>query len=639
MVILPRYNNCVLDHRYFTGSFRDWSGNDNHGVPTGCHWENKFVRFVGSNDLITVSDSSELQLTNGTIIVYGNFDQYTSQDRLVSKRDAGGTNYDLLFNSTTALGFYDGAAVRTATINWSGSKSVAISFAASGTPKAYKDGVFVTNFNGSSTVTVDDADVIVGNYFGGASTQSNPMKGVLIYNVVLTADEIADIHKWITERQSITKTKKNFGFSSRLKRYEHEINLIAAWEMKSSQGIVVDLIGVLDGTISGTVAPSRTDSGLNSLRFDGIGQIGISGDNTFTTRSYSFLAKSSLTTINCVFSHGASAIGAFYFNFDSGRPLLYLGSNNYKYWVDVPAQDNGIWHHWVVVIAGSGTQDISNAQLYCDGILQTVDFVTFPASAGNPWGNLLIASDNTNYFEGDLAEFEIYDKILLQQEVSALYRKYARLIKFYDDLTDANESVTSISSGVALENTQWRIDSGSFKIARDESLSQNQNKVIECSTAGILWQPSGMAYGTWEFDWYKGLDANTIRVLLVASVIGDISASNQNAYQLQYNSAEALNLQRRDNGSFGSDVMTSASSYLATDSVWYRMRLTRRYDGSYTMFVKGGSFIDWVLVDTTGGGGTNPAIDNVHNDSKYIVLELDPGDKISNFRFYNGVID
>ena len=71
MSSLPNKSNIVLDHRYFLGNFRDFSGNANHGTPTGCSWEHRktdMVRF-NSTDVITVADSPELQFTDFTLIV------------------------------------------------------------------------------------------------------------------------------------------------------------------------------------------------------------------------------------------------------------------------------------------------------------------------------------------------------------------------------------------------------------------------------------------------------------------------------------------------------------------------------------------------------------------------------------------
>ncbi len=78
------------------------------------------------------------------------------------------------------------------------------------------------------------------------------------------------------------------------------------------------------------------------------------------------------------------------------------------------------------------------------------------------------------------------------------------------------------------------------------------------------------------------------------------------------------------------------AGYVA-DSTWYRFGVTRRDDGQFTAYIKGGVFTSWTLIDPTGGSGTNPVTDTTYTASKYVVLDLGVGDLISGFRFYQGV--
>ena len=58
----------------------------------------------------------------------------------------------------------------------------------------------------------------------------------------------------------------------------------------------------------------------------------------------------------------------------------------------------------------------------------------------------------------------------------------------------------------------------------------------------------------------------------------------------------------------------------------------------FTFYIKGGNFGgDYVLVDTTGGSGTNSITDNTYTTSKYMVLDLDTGDEIKNIKVTNGI--
>ena len=89
----------------------------------------------------------------------------------------------------------------------------------------------------------------------------------------------------------------------------------------------------------------------HSIDFDGVDDCIVTdgADTVVQNTTYSFWCKSSTTGVNWgVFGHGNFKEGAFHFNQNVNRPLLWLGSSYYVYWNDTPAQDDGEWHHWVV---------------------------------------------------------------------------------------------------------------------------------------------------------------------------------------------------------------------------------------------------------------------------------------------------
>ena len=76
---LPRYEQCVLDMRFWNGTFLDYSPFGNNGVNTGCAWEQRgdlHLRFQdNATDRITVAHSPSLAFDSGqiTVLVYGDF--------------------------------------------------------------------------------------------------------------------------------------------------------------------------------------------------------------------------------------------------------------------------------------------------------------------------------------------------------------------------------------------------------------------------------------------------------------------------------------------------------------------------------------------------------------------------------------
>ena len=159
-----------------------------------------------------------------------------------------------------------------------------------------------------------------------------------------------------------------------------------------------------------------------SIDFDGVDDCIITdgADTVAQPTTYSFWCKSSTTGTNTVFGHGGQNIGAFYLNF-SNKPLIFLGTNYYRWWNDVTQQDDGEWHHWVVY---ADTNDVTNSKLYCDGVLQTVYETATNGTLEAYTESLTIGGTKATggaYLEGKIDEFAVYDRELTQAEITRMY--------------------------------------------------------------------------------------------------------------------------------------------------------------------------------------------------------------------------
>ena len=158
-----------------------------------------------------------------------------------------------------------------------------------------------------------------------------------------------------------------------------------------------------------------------SLSFDGTNDyVDTNADGTLADATYVFWCKSTETGQNKgVFGHGGLQKGAFHFNYNASRPLIYLNSTHSQYFSDNSAQDDGQWHMWAVVI---DADDHSGHQVYVDGVLLS-------KSTGNgsgsitAYGDLIIGAESTsgNAFIGSMSEFCWYNKILTESEIQTLY--------------------------------------------------------------------------------------------------------------------------------------------------------------------------------------------------------------------------
>jgi len=162
-------------------------------------------------------------------------------------------------------------------------------------------------------------------------------------------------------------------------------------------------------------------------------------------------------------------------------------------------------------------------------------------------------------------------------------------------------------------------------------------KYLECTSAGTVAWASDQAYGTWEFDLYKGVSTNVPFVYFITdslklryNLIGYI-------FSLGISSSNYSILLRVDgDGSSANDLFETVDNYINT-VIWYRIKITRTLDGEFYTYIKGGDFgiSDWTLMvkDT----GQNPVTDNTYTESKYFVLDFDAGDRIANIITRKGV--
>ena len=165
-----------------------------------------------------------------------------------------------------------------------------------------------------------------------------------------------------------------------------------------------------------------------SIDFDGVDDVIVTdgADTVVQPTTYAFWCKSSTTGGNKgVFGHGGDRNGAFHFNEDGTRPLLWLNNSYYVYWVANTAQDDDKWHQWVVYL----DLDITKCKLYCDGVLQTVSAIV-GAGVSSPAAyteSLSIGGDKAasgSYFEGQIDEFAVFDRELKQDEITRMYNTY-----------------------------------------------------------------------------------------------------------------------------------------------------------------------------------------------------------------------
>lgn len=165
----------------------------------------------------------------------------------------------------------------------------------------------------------------------------------------------------------------------------------------------------------------------------------------------------------------------------------------------------------------------------------------------------------------------------------------------------------------------------------------NGTKYLECASDGVITTSSNTAYGSWEFDWYKGADGNGIRLNFIQSSASLYTTGA--GYMLDIYPDESITLYRFLNGA-ATPLLNTSASYI-TNNTWYRMRITRTTTGLFTLLIKGGTFAPtagydgWTLLGVTGG--SNPVTDNTYTTSNYLVMILKGLDRVTNIKITNGL--
>lgn len=246
---------------------------------------------------------------------------------------------------------------------------------------------------------------------------------------------------------------------------------------------------------------------------------------------------------------------------------------------------------------------------------------------------LIIGSSNTvsaNPFIGSIYDVKYYRKALSSTEIANKYLAFAKQPLLKINSKQMIQSLTTSTAGQQITNTPFIVSSGSFKLSNDGNKSW-----IECVTAGIAYMKSDLNCGTFMFEMYKGGASTTPFVGFMASEIGANNATNQNAWWLGAEVNERYNLVRSLAGAAGNKMYTDAS-YISL-STPYKMLVTVDPARNFTIYIKGGSITNWIKSPTVIN--TNPVLDTNVATSKYIILSLGIGDKVTNLTWLQGVID
>jgi len=423
----------------------------------------KSLDFDGVDDYVDLGSPSTGTGTH-TLSMWINPATITNDDRIIS--NLNNTNFSIRFTASNVEVWgnsWESVFTNPSTSTWT---HICFMFDGSGNVTGYKDGVV-----GSTVATAYNLDNLgigakINLIHGG--TFNGKIDEVSIFNSVKAIGDIWD------------GTGKPTDLSA-------ESGLVAWYRMGENSTFYSQIL-----------MPENTnkDKVSNySMAFDGTNDyISLSSVIPLGVLSVSFWMKSSDTATGSI-TNGLGNI-----NFIGTSPLLRQSSNNYKYFADQVANFDGNWHHWFVLITGSGTSDISNARMFVDGVeLAAGTIVTGgPPSA---WTTADIGKGVYGYKAAILDEFAIWQS----DETSNIATISASPL---NDLTSLSPLVyLKMGEEAVFNSTNWLLPNKAQDVFSRYSMDfDGVNDYIDCGqNASILTNTftvscwvNAVSFGTWD---------------------------------------------------------------------------------------------------------------------------------------------
>jgi hypothetical protein len=233
-----------------------------------------------------------------------------------------------------------------------------------------------------------------------------------------------------------------------------------------------------NGTVNGaTLTTDRFGNANKAYSFDGVNDFigtnlsGITGQNSRTI-SFWFNSNNNTSGIKTMVGYGehASAVpqgSRFDCTIENGRPSIDIGYTFASYTVN-NVQNN--WKFYTVAYASSYGTTVQAINLYIDGVLQQNPSILNTSISINT-GNLYkvffgapYTNPSGNSFNGNLDDIGIWNRVLTQQEITALYNACLNNIT---NITPQNNQVNIGNTATFTANTSatspsyiWQSDFG-----------------------------------------------------------------------------------------------------------------------------------------------------------------------------------
>jgi hypothetical protein len=615
-----------------TGSARSLSGLAANVEPTVTNTP-RFQRTEGGlgvnfrNGYLTYAHQADQTLTQGTWVFLLDLSApIQAFERLMYKRSAT-TAYDFYIYNTggnLGIGYYTGATNqvsvgspgrRTKTFIWS--------HANGGIPAYFLDGVRMASPFVAASIGTGTPDIVLGNTTTGVQPLYRPLRAAIIINEALSDADIARLHGELVEGPTVvSRPRTHFSLPYPAKTPSEYV----------AEGMVLDMEPVMT---AGKKVPNHAgtagvvmETGIDTVRggpfrsglaFRGSGYIsGIIAAASPTEATFSFWLR--LTGAGTEVLH-------------AGNTLIRIGTA-VNFFADLTKAARSVnisirrkWTRIDISVVGD------SSLLFVDGVNVPWNAGTsYPLALGvNPTYQIGRYGGGGTRLNADVELAQIRTVALTSVEIRAEYLAGAR-----ECLLDARihsdgscpVNLTALGAGNEVTNG-WKVRSGTWKVVEDAPVDGRPGKRwLDCIASGLVYcQDHSASFGSWLIE-YEHTGSSFINFLS-----DRVGATNEPIGYALVATAGFLYF-RRNLGSSHVNPWATSSDFL-TVGVRYKFWITRRPDGTFTVWIRGGVYTDWTLVPTASG--TNPYIDaNYVQPLPYACFDIDLPSMVGGFQHFLG---
>jgi len=245
--------------------------------------------------------------------------------------------------------------------------------------KLYKNGVLLktvaTTFASNGTFTTTN-DLLIGARRSSAGFFEGNIDEVAVFNSVVDIADVWDGTGEATDLSSIS------GLTNWYRNGDNGTFKSPQWLIPNNE--------------------NKTKFSNYSFEYDGVDDfVNISNPIPLGLTSISFWMKSTHSGNDSI----TSGLGNL--SFIGTTPLVRLSGLNYRYFADQASKFDGEWHHWFLLIAGSGQSDITNSRLFVDGV-EISSGITVNSVPPSSWTNSEIGRGFYGSINASIDEFAIW---------------------------------------------------------------------------------------------------------------------------------------------------------------------------------------------------------------------------------------